>query len=105
MAAPLTTAALLCALTGRSDEARQWFPQARDRLTGQDAILLLPHVCCNEALREIRLGTNCDRRHALSQLDEAADGSTTSVCPASSLRRRPPRAAQDPNRNRCHQSR
>ena len=65
------TAALLCALTGRYDEARGWFQQAYDRLEAQEAVLLLPHVCCDEALMEIRRGPGRDRRHALQRLDEA----------------------------------
>jgi hypothetical protein len=65
------TAALLCALTGRYDEARGWFQRAYDRLNTQEAILLLPHVYCDEALMEIRRGPNRDRRHALECLNEA----------------------------------
>jgi hypothetical protein len=65
------TAALLCALTGRYDDARDWFQQAYDRLTAQEAILLLPHVCCDEALMEIRRGRARDRHYALRRLDEA----------------------------------
>jgi hypothetical protein len=65
------TAALLCALTNRYDEARDWFQQAYDRLTAQEAILLLPHVCCDEALMEIRRGPSRDRHRALRRLDEA----------------------------------
>jgi hypothetical protein len=65
------TAALLCALTGRFEEARGWFQQAYDRLKTQEAILLLPHVYCDDALMEIRRGPNRDRRHALECLDEA----------------------------------
>jgi hypothetical protein len=68
------TAALLCALTGRYDEARHWFQQSYDRLTAQEAILLLPHVCCDEALMEIRRGPDGDRRHGLKRLDEARHG-------------------------------
>lgn len=65
------TAALLCALTGRADEARRWFQHAHDRITRQQAILLIPHVCCDEARLEIRLGNAGDRRHGLRRLDEA----------------------------------
>jgi hypothetical protein len=65
------TAALLCALTGRHDDARGWFQQSYDRLTAQEAILLIPHVCCDEALMEIRRGPNRDRGNARRRLDEA----------------------------------
>ena len=65
------TAALLCALTGRPDEAREWFQRAYDRLTDQEAVLLLPHVCCDEPLMEARLGAAGDRAHGLRRLDEA----------------------------------
>ena len=64
-------AAVLCALTGRPDEARTWFQQAHDRLTAQEAILLLPHVCYDEALMEARLGPTGDRANGLRRLDEA----------------------------------
>jgi len=65
------SAALLCALTGRYEDARGWFQQAYDRLKTEEAILLLPHVYCDEALMEIRRGPSRDRRHALECLDEA----------------------------------
>ena len=65
------TAALLCALTQRYDEAHGWFQQAYDRLTAQGAILLLPHVCYDEALMELRRGPSRDRDLALRRLDEA----------------------------------
>jgi hypothetical protein len=65
------TAARLCALTGRPDEARSWFDRARQRIAAQEAILLMPHVCCDEALMEIRLGRDGDRANGLRQLDEA----------------------------------
>jgi hypothetical protein len=38
------------------DEARTWFQQAHDRLNAQEAIMLLPYVCCDEAPMEARLG-------------------------------------------------
>jgi class 3 adenylate cyclase len=65
------TAARLCALTGRPDEARAWFERARQRITANEAIVLIPHVCCDEALMEIRLGPRGDRVNGLRQLDEA----------------------------------
>ena len=65
------TAALLCALTNRPSEARSWFQQSHDRLTTQEAILLQPHVCCDEALMEIRLGDAGDRANGLRRLDQA----------------------------------
>jgi ATP/maltotriose-dependent transcriptional regulator MalT len=76
------TAALLCALTGRPDEARRWFQDAHDRITQQEAILLLPHVCCDEARMEIRLGTAGDRRNGLRRLDEARRWTDTIGLPA-----------------------
>jgi hypothetical protein len=76
------TAALLCALTGRGDEARRWFQDAHDRITRQEAILLLPHVCCDEARMEIRLGADGDRRNGLRRLDEARRWTDTIGLPA-----------------------
>jgi tetratricopeptide (TPR) repeat protein len=64
-------AALLAALTGRYDEARDWFEQAYKRLVAQEAILLIPHVCCDEALMEIRRGPAGDRANGRQRLDEA----------------------------------
>ncbi len=66
-------AAVLCALCGRSDEARVWFQRAHDRLTDQGAILLLPHVCCDEALMEARLGSAGDRANGRRRLDQARE--------------------------------
>jgi hypothetical protein len=65
------TGALLAALTGRYDEARYWFQQSYDRLTAQEAILLIPHVSCDEALMEIRRGRSRDRANGRRRLDEA----------------------------------
>ena len=65
------SAALLCALTGRYDDARGWFQRAYERLTDQEAVLLLPHVYCDEVLMEIRRGTRRDRAHGRRCLDEA----------------------------------
>jgi hypothetical protein len=65
------TAALVCALTGRYDEARAWFQQSYERLTAQEAILLIPHVCCDEALMEIRRGRTGDRANGVRRLSEA----------------------------------
>ena len=45
--------------------------QAHDRLTAQGAILLLPNVCYDEALMEVRRGAGRDRDLALRRLDEA----------------------------------
>ena len=64
-------AAILCALTARPDEARAWFQRAYDMLAAQEAILFLPHVCCDEALMEIRLGHSGDRGNGLRRLAEA----------------------------------
>jgi class 3 adenylate cyclase len=65
------TAALLCALSGRYDDARGWFQQSYDRVTAQEALLLIPHVCCDEALMEVRRGRTGDRANGLRRLDEA----------------------------------
>jgi hypothetical protein len=65
------SAAVLCALTCRYDEARGWFQQSYDRLATQEAVLLIPHVCCDEALMEIRRGPSRDRANGLRRLDEA----------------------------------
>ena len=64
-------AAVLCALAGRHDEARAWFQQAHDRLNAQGAIMLLPYVCCDEALMEARLGSAGDRANGRRRLDNA----------------------------------
>jgi hypothetical protein len=64
-------AAVLAALTGRFDDARGWFHQSYERLTSQEAVTLIPHVCCDEALMEIRRGPNGDRGNGLRRLDEA----------------------------------
>jgi tetratricopeptide (TPR) repeat protein len=64
-------AAVLGSLTGRYDEARRWFQQSYDRLTAQEAITLIPHVCCDEALMELRCGAMGDRANGLRRLDEA----------------------------------
>ena len=48
----------------------RWFDH-HDRLSAQETILLIPHVRCNEALMEIRLGPNRDRANGLRRLDEA----------------------------------
>lgn len=66
-------AAVLCALAGRHDEARAWFQQAHDRLNAQGAIMLLPYVCCDEALMEARLGRAGDRANARRRLDHARE--------------------------------
>ena len=65
------TAALLSALDGHPDDARRWFTRAHERLAAQQAILLIPHMCCDEALMEIRLGNTGDRRLGRRRLDEA----------------------------------
>ena len=66
-------AAVLCALAGRHDEARVWFQQAHDRLNAQGAIMLLPYVCCDEALMEARLGRPGERANARRRLDQARE--------------------------------
>ena len=64
-------AAVLSALAGRNHEARAWFQRAHDRLTDQGAVLLLPYVCCDEALMEARLGSAGDLANGRRRLDEA----------------------------------
>jgi hypothetical protein len=63
--------ALLCALTGRADEARMWFQRGRDKLLSQEAVVHLSELCCDEALMELRLGPAGDRANGLRRLDEA----------------------------------
>jgi hypothetical protein len=64
-------AAVLCAMTGRPEEARAWFQRAHERLSSQGAILLRPYVCFDEALMEARLLHAGDRANGLRRLDEA----------------------------------
>lgn len=66
-------AAQLCAVTGRPEEAREWFRRATERLTERGAIVLLPYVACDEALMEVRLGGDGDRANGLRRLEEADD--------------------------------
>ena len=64
-------AALICALTNRPDEARDWFQKAYDRVLAQEAIVLLPHIACDEALMEIRLGPAGNRANGHRRMHEA----------------------------------
>ena len=66
-------AAVLCALTDRPDEARVWFQRSHDRLISREAILLVPHVCRDEALMEVRLGPAGDRTNGLRRIDQARE--------------------------------
>jgi tetratricopeptide (TPR) repeat protein len=72
---PLTDARLalarLCALTGRFDEAREWFDKARRVLDEQGARPLRAITDFDEAWMEVRRGQAGDRRRALALLDAA----------------------------------
>ena len=59
------------ALRGRPDEARSWFQKSYERVLSQEAILLLPHIYCDEALMEARLGSKGDTANGLRRLGEA----------------------------------
>jgi DNA-binding SARP family transcriptional activator len=63
--------ARLCALTGRFDEAREWFDRARRVLDEQGARPLRAIVDFDEAWMEVRRGVAGDRQHALTLLDAA----------------------------------
>ena len=63
-------AALLAALGGRPEEARDWFRQSYDRVIQQEAVTLLPHIACDEAVTELRLGSRGDRDNARRRLEE-----------------------------------
>jgi len=63
--------AQLCALTGRFDEAREWFEKARHVLDEQGARPLRAIVDFGEAWMEVRRGGAGDRQRALTLLDAA----------------------------------
>jgi tetratricopeptide (TPR) repeat protein len=63
--------ARLCALTGRFDEAREWFEKARHVLDEQGARPLRAITDFDEAWMEVRRGGDADRRRALTLLDAA----------------------------------
>jgi tetratricopeptide (TPR) repeat protein len=63
--------ARLCALTGRFDEAREWFEKARHVLDEQGARPLRAIVDFDEAWMEVRRGGAGDRQRALALLDAA----------------------------------
>jgi hypothetical protein len=63
-------AALLAAVAGRPDDARSWFEHSYARLRQQEAITLIPHVACDEARMELRLGPRGSRTNARRRLDE-----------------------------------
>jgi len=63
--------ARLCALTGRFDEAREWFEKARRVLDEQGARPLRAITDFDEAWMEVRRGGAGDRQRALTLLDAA----------------------------------
>jgi tetratricopeptide (TPR) repeat protein len=63
--------ARLCALTGRFDEAREWFEKARHVLDEQGARPLRAITDFDEAWMEVRRGADGDRQRALTLLDAA----------------------------------
>jgi|GEM_PF-509569 len=63
--------ARLCALTGRVEEAREWFDQARRILEEQGARPLRAITDFDEAWMELRRGPACNRERALALLDAA----------------------------------
>src|SRR5262249_61441094 len=65
--------AQLCALTGRPDEAHQWFERARAVLDEQGARPLRALVDLDEAWMEIRRGPHGDRDRARALLDVACE--------------------------------
>ena len=65
------TLARLCALTGRFDEAREWFEKARRVLEEQGARPLRAITDFDEAWMEVRRGRAGDRERALALLDAA----------------------------------
>jgi hypothetical protein len=63
--------ARLCALTGRVDQAREWFEKARHVLDEQGARPLRAITDFDEAWMEVRRGRDGDRERALALLDAA----------------------------------
>jgi tetratricopeptide (TPR) repeat protein len=63
--------ARLCALTGRFDEAREWFQKARHVLDEQSARPLRAITDFDEAWMEVRRGRAGNRERALALLDAA----------------------------------
>lgn len=53
--------AQLCAVTGRVDEARQWYAEAVRVLTEQGSVAMVVHVHHDEARFELHLGTDPER--------------------------------------------
>ncbi|HTF32108.1 MAG TPA: AAA family ATPase [Myxococcota bacterium] len=78
--------ARLCALTGRFDEAREWFEKARRVLDEQGARPLRAIADFDEAWMEVRRGRDGDRTRALALLD-AARGPFESIGMTGWLRR------------------
>ncbi len=65
------TLAMVCALDGRVDEAREWFDEARRVLAEQGSVGLLVHVDFDEALTNVRRGGPDDLTRARARLDQA----------------------------------
>ncbi len=65
--------AQLCALTGRPDEAHEWFERARAVLDEQGARPLRALVDLDEAWMEVRRGPHGDRDRARALLDVACE--------------------------------
>jgi hypothetical protein len=70
--------ARLCALSGRHDEAADWFARARTVLEEQGARPLRAIADFDEAVMYQRRGAPGDRERALALLDRAAVGSRSS---------------------------
>ena len=68
---PRLALARLCALTGRFDEAREWFEKARHVLDEQGARPLRAITDFDEALMDVRRGRAGDRERARALLDAA----------------------------------
>ncbi|HYF45518.1 MAG TPA: hypothetical protein VD926_04860, partial [Acidimicrobiales bacterium] len=64
----------LCAVTGRTDEARRWFAESRDALHEDGRHALLVSVDHDEALLELRLGTDGDPDRCANALSSARSG-------------------------------
>jgi len=63
--------ALLCALDGRTDEARHWFAEARRVLLEQESEPLIVAVDHDAALMELRLGTDGDAQRFAESIASA----------------------------------
>jgi hypothetical protein len=65
--------ARLCAISGRHDEARYWFAQARSVCAASECVALLVAIDYEEAVTEVRLGNT---RRVLALIDSARAGCT-----------------------------